>query len=411
MQITWMEMKKALGSPVILCLLGLFISFNLFTIFSGADNKAELKVVNHIVEEYGLTFDDSILNTMQEHVNEDVRQFDSSYQDADAFLKSMTFEHYSMASKEEQQEIDRIGLMQMYIGLGKSLDERYSELDADQMRDKMVKELSLSGFTEEVVSAEYKKLDTRLEEMKGNAEYKQWFFAGDYRMHTELFRSLLKNTALEGVMLVVLLTALISNYEFENRSQLVAYTTKRGRKLIWNKLAASLLSTLLLIVPLFGISLLAYFQFYDYSGLWHSLISSGLNWEYKLPYITRWPIEFHHYLWMAIAILSLILMIVSLLTFALSIVIKNSYMTWIVMILLLVSMFVIPSFFAGIPLVLILMNFNLTLLLVNPHMYFSGVSGLTMFEHYEIVTLASWFAAGVVISSLAMRRFYRKDIV
>ncbi|MBX4340673.1 hypothetical protein K4G93_21325, partial [Mycobacterium tuberculosis] len=122
--------------------------FNLFTIYSGADYKAELKVVNHIVEEYGLTFDDSILNTMQEHVNEDVRKVDSSYQDADAFLKAMTFEQYSMASKEEQQEIDRIGLMQMYIGLGKSLDGRYSELDAGQMRDSMVKGLGLSGMTQ-----------------------------------------------------------------------------------------------------------------------------------------------------------------------------------------------------------------------------------------------------------------------
>ena len=411
MQITWMEMRKALCSPVILCLLGLFISFNLFTIISGADYRAELKIVNDIVEEYGLTFDDSILKTMQENLNEDVQKFDSQFQEADAFLQSMTFEKYNIANKDDQQEIDRIGLMQMYIEMGKSLDERYSALKIDQLRDSMVQEFGLNGITGNFVTNEYKKLSSRLEEMKENAEYKQWFFASDYRMHTELFRKLLKNIALEGVMLVVLLTALIVNYEFEHRSQLVTYATKRGRQLIWNKLMASLLSTLLLLVPLFGVSLLVFFGVYDYSGLWEARISSGLNWEYKWPYITWWPVEFHQYLWLAIAIIVMSLIIVSLLTFTISIFVKNSYITWILLISMLVSMYVVPSFFAGIPIVLILMNFNLTLLLLNPHMYFSGISRLTMFEYHEIITLTCWFVVGVFGSAIAIRRFYRKDIV
>ncbi|MFT4416186.1 hypothetical protein ACLM5H_20180 [Fredinandcohnia humi] len=411
MYITWLEMKKALFSPIILFLLVIFISFNIFSIISGADNRDELKLINDIVEKYGLTFDEDSLHTMQEDLNEDVQNFNSNFQDANAFLESMTFEKYYEANKDAQQEIDRINRMQMYIHLGKNLDTRYKALTIEQLRDFMIQQFNLNGISKRYVTNEFKKLSTRLEEMKENAEYKQWFFAGEYRMHSQLFRELLKNIAIEGVMLVVLLTALIVNYEIEHRTQLLTYATKRGRQLVWNKLFASLLSTFLVLVPLFGVSLLLFFGVYDYSGLWETRISSGLNWEYKWPYVTWWPVEFQHYLGLAIAILVMSLLIVSLLTFTISIFVKNSYFTWIMGILFLISMYVVPSFFSGIPIVLILLHFNVTLLLVNPHLYFSAISNLTMFEHHEIITLTCWLAVVAFCTFIAIRRFYRKDIV
>ncbi|WP_159083046.1 hypothetical protein [Lysinibacillus sp. 2017] len=92
----------------------------------------------------------------------------------------------------------------------------------------------------------------------------------------------MKTLAVEGVLLVVLLTAFITNYEFEQSTQLVIYPTKKGRKLLLNKGLASLLASFIVIAILFGVTLSAYFTVYDYSAVWQASISSGFNWEYRL---------------------------------------------------------------------------------------------------------------------------------
>lgn len=411
MRITLLEMKKALFSPTILILLALFTLFNIFTIVSGAYLKDELKIANVIVEKYGNTFNDDVLRVMQEDLNADTQKIDPQFNDANTFLEAMNYEKYDAATVHEQQEIDRISLMQMYIANGEILDERYAALDIEALKKGTIVDYGFTGWSADFMSKEYDKLSERLTEMKETEEYKEWFFAPNYRMHSELFRNLMKNIAMQGVLLVVLLTALITNYEFEHRTQLVTYATKKGRHLMRNKLAASLLSTLLMLLPLFGLSLLTIFTVYDYSVLWKTLISSGLNWEYKWPYITWWPVELWKYLLLTIVILVVTLLIISILTFCVSIFVKNSYFSWILCILLLVSMFVVPSFFNGMPTILLVMQLNLTLLLLNSHMYFNGVSDLTMFEYHEIWTLALWLFISILCTIFALIRFKRKDIV
>lgn len=411
MSITWLEIKKALYSPTILILLVLFIIFNIFTVISNSYIKDELKIVNIIIEKYGDTFNDEILRKMQEDLNTDVKKLNPQFHDANSFINTMNYEKYHNTTLTEQKEIDRINLMQMYINLGMSLDERYAKLNIEQLKEETITGFGFTNWTAGFVTSEYDKLNDRLTEIKEMNEYKNWFFAGNYRIHNELFRHLIKNIAMEGVILVVLLTTLITNYEFEHRTQLVTYATKKGRLLMLNKLMASLLASLIILLPLFGISLLTFFMVYDYSGLWTALITSGLNWEYKWPYITWWPIEYWMYLLLTITILVITLLIISLLTFCISSIIKNSYLTWIVGILLLVSMFVVPMFFKGIPTLMLFMHLNLTLLLLNPHKYFSGVSNLMMFKYHEAWTLALWGLISVLCVTYAFSRFNRKDIV
>lgn len=411
MNITWLEMKKALYSPTILILLVLFSIFNIFTIISNSYVKDELKVVNVIIEKYGEDFNDDILDRMQEDLNADVKKLVPQSQDANAFINSMDDEKYQNSTLAEQLEIDRIHLMQLYINLGKDLDERYSKLNIETLKEETIADFDLTSWTADFVSREYDKLNDRFTEMKETKEYNTWFFASDYRMHSELFKNLIKKIAMEGVILVVLLTALITNYEFEHRTQLVTYASKKGRLLMRNKLIASLLSTLLIFLTLFGISLVTFFTIYDYTGVWTAPISSGLNWEYKWPYITWWSIELWKYLLLTITILVITLLIISLLTFCVSTFLKNSYLSWILCVLILVSMFVLPMFFGGMPTLLLLMQFNLTLLLLNPHMYFSGVSNLMMFEYHEVWTLVLWGLISLLCVKYVFRRFNRKDFL
>ncbi|KOS64018.1 ABC transporter permease subunit [Lysinibacillus sp. FJAT-14222] len=411
MNITWLEMKKALYSPTILILLVLFSIFNIFTIISNSYVRDELKIANDIIEKYGETFNDDILGKMQEDLNVDVKKLNPQFQDVNAFINSMNDEKYQNSTLAEQHEIDGIHLMQLYINLGKSLDERYAKLNIETLKEGTIADFGLTNWSADVITKEFDKLNDRFTEMKETKEYKKWFFASAYRMHSELFQNLIRKVAMEGVLLVVLLTALITNYEFEHRTQLVTYATKKGRLLMRHKLIASVLTTLLILLPLFGISLVTFFTVYDYSGVWTAPITSGLNWEYKWPYITWWPIELWKYLFLTITILVIALLIISLLTFCVSTFLRNSYLTWILCISILVSMFVVPMFFNGMPTLLLLMHFNLTLLLLNPHQYFSGVSNLMMFEYHEVWTLVLWGLISLLCVTYVFRRFNRKDLV
>lgn len=85
MYITWLEMKKALLSPVILILLLLMLALNLFLIISNSHHKEELKIVNDIVETYGLAFDDEVLATMEGDLLKSAQQLGGT--DTAAFLR------------------------------------------------------------------------------------------------------------------------------------------------------------------------------------------------------------------------------------------------------------------------------------------------------------------------------------
>lgn len=121
---------------------------------------------------------------------------------------------------------------------------------------------SLPSWLEKRMVTEFDGWESRYDEIVATNEYKQWFFLSNYRMHSELFRTHMKTLAVEGGLLVVLLTAFITNYEFEQSAQLVIYPTKRGRKLLLNKGLASLLASFIVIAILFGVTLSAYFTVY-----------------------------------------------------------------------------------------------------------------------------------------------------
>ncbi|MGG0663222.1 hypothetical protein ABE042_03830 [Viridibacillus arvi] len=408
MHITWLEMKKVLLSPDILVLLILMIVFNIFTIFDESYYNEELQIVNEIIETYGLSFDDEILQMMEQDIDQMVILLGGT--NTQNFLDEMTFEKYDKASTKERQQIDHIRLLYTYIQAAKELEERYTAININQLKDDFVKEENMTSWLEKHMSNEFDNWQARFDQIVVTNEYKQWFFLGEYHMHSGLFRSLMKNLAFEGVLLIILLTALITNYEFENRTQLVTYATKIGRRLIWHKRMASLVCSLIVIGILFGLSLATYFVVNDYSAVWQTYISSGLNWESNLPYITWWAIPLWQYLLLVISILIVVLLIISMMTFAISVFVKNSYFTWLICVLALMAIYVVPFYFTNSTL-LWLMYFNITLLLLNPHMYFSGGTTFMMSQYHEVWTVLLWLLLVIIGSFGAIRYFNRKDVV
>lgn len=408
MYIIWLELKKALLSPIILMLLFLMIGFNIFQIWDNSYAKQELKIVNEIIETYGESFNDAVFQQMEQDIDQLVKNLGGS--NTQSFFENMTLKKYEEASLEKQQQIDHAQLLYTYLQTAKALETRYKTIDIQMLKQDFIKEQHMLPWLERIMDDEFNAWDTRFSEIIETNEYTHWSFLNTYRMHHNLFVTEMKTLALEGVLLIALLTAFITNYEFDNKTQLVIYSTKKGRKLTSYKGLASLLGSLLIILLLFGSTLTAYFMVYDYSAIWHVPISSVFNWEGILPYITWWEIPLWKYFIFAISILSSVLLIVSALTFIIGLFLKNTYFTWCVCMLLLVSMFVVPFYFTN-STAQWLMHFNITLLLLNPDKYFDGGTTFMMMQYHELYTLMLWGSISILGSVLAIRYFNRKDMV
>lgn len=410
MRITWYEMKKALTSPIVLILFVAFLGFNGFQILSQSHAKEEINAVNDLIATYGRTITDESLSKLLNDLNEDAEQL-GGQDGAESFLNELTYERYEAFSQTEKEQVDRLELFYTYYIKGRDVEERYKGIHMDELRSEFLVSVKEGSRFEKFMNQEFTNWEERYEEIVATEEYKEWFFLGEYRMHSEMYRTLLKNVAVQSVILIVLMTALVTNYEVEQRTQLLLYTTQKGRFLIRNKFAASLLLATFTFFMLLIPSFILYFTIYDFSEVWQTVVSSGLNWEYKLPYITWRELEVWQFFLLAIAVEWGVVILIAVLGFFLSLWIKNTYFTWILSMAVLIGLFLLPSVFNAYPALQFVTLLNVTTLLLNPHMYFSGGITLTRVQYFEVWSLLIGFAVATILSILSYRRFMKKDVV
>jgi len=236
MRIVFQECKKAFTSPILLGLLVVFSAFNIFLIVSNTYFKDELKIANELAKTYGVEITDESLSQFEQDIKSDLGTLTSitgtKYENVNAFLDDLSLEAYEKYSKEEQSFFHQLQLKEMYLDLAKNIDRDYAELDMQQVAEVKITQYHLTGKAAEVLRNEGEELSTRFEQLKQNGEHKEWFFAGkSYEMHSFLFRTLFKTFMFEALILIVLTTAMLTTYEFENRSHLVVYTTRRPSRI------------------------------------------------------------------------------------------------------------------------------------------------------------------------------------
>src|SRR5699024_10784608 len=115
--------------------------------------------------------------------------------------------------------------------------------------------------------------------------------------------------------MVVLITAYLVNYEFDNNTQLLTYSTKRGRSLIVDKIYISLLVNIIVTTVIMGVGLITYFSVFDYSGLWNVPISSYLNADFPRPYMSWWNMSFIQYLLCSVGVIYICVLLFTGVTF------------------------------------------------------------------------------------------------
>lgn len=415
MRIIFQECKKAFTSPILLTLLVVFSAFNIFLIISNTYFKDELKIVNELSQTYGLEITEESLRQFEQDIQTDLSQltaitgeeFGNVYEFSDAF----TIEDYDLYTEDEHLFFQQLRLKEMYLNQAKYIDNDYQALDLIGLGEVEIEKYGLSGKAADLLRGEYKILDKRFEQLKQNGETKEWSFLGKpYMMHSFLFRTMFKTFMFEALLLIVLATSLLTTYEFENKTHLLSYSTKRGRSLMKDKLGASLIIATAFTTFLLLITIGTYFIVFDYTYLWGSSISSALNWEYNMPYITWWEMPFGKFLLLVIGLMYTCMLLFSALTFVIAVIVKNSYFTFFLFTVFFAIGFMLSSFMPTSSSLVFISNFNLSIVVMNPHMLFTGNSGLTMFKYHELITIAVWTGITIAFCLLVTKYFRRVDI-
>lgn len=410
MHIVKLELQKLVKAPVIWILLAVFFLFNCFYIWSNQRDEAELATLTTIIEMYGIEINDEVLAKLSKDIQKKVESLDSELE-ATAFLETITSEYYYEQPVKNQQQIDELSLYVMYENLAKSLPERYANIEIEGIANEEISQYQFTGLARSLLDAHYKELAERVDVINENQSYNSWYFAGKtYRMHSFLHRDVMKMIALEGILLTVLLTAYLTCFEKEQRTQLLVFSSKVGRTVMKFKVFASLLMMLLLGGFLLIGTLFVFFKLHNYKGLWQASIGSGLNWEHNTPYIFWWNMPVWVHLILVIAVIISIWLIISTFTFALATFVQNSYIVSIVVLLALVALFVGPSYLTFSPSLFLASYFNITLLFLNPHMLFNGLAGFLGFKYIEVITILTTACMALIAVIFAIKYVLRKDI-
>ncbi|SFQ40128.1 ABC transporter permease subunit [Salibacterium halotolerans] len=412
------ELLKIVKTPVIPALLAFFMLINLIIIISDYHQKDEMKVLTNMVEKYGYHIDEEMLSSMEDDYKENVTWMnqvvqvnDKTYEHPSALLSNDSISLQERLNDQKLRKLQKFSVMEQYYRTSRQVDDIYQNIQVSKQAEKLINMYNLQGEAAETVRNGYQKVKERLAEIIDNGEHRNLFFKGTaYEKHSFLFGSIARALIFELMGLVVLITAFAVNFEFEQKTHLLTYTSRTGRNLVWHKAAAAAVSTLAVIAVLTGFTLLCYFLIYDYSGLWHVPISSYFNTELKFPYISWWNVSFIQYLGLFIVCLTLTQLLFMAISMILSIFIKNSYIVFLVFSIIFGIGLLVPTMMPLNQNVMFAVHFTPFSLILNPHTWFMGNGALTFFRYYEAATIGGWMVLLAILVSVSVRFFKKQPL-
>ncbi|WP_421377872.1 hypothetical protein ACOJQI_11555 [Bacillus salacetis] len=418
MMILKQELIKIIKNPVIPLLLLFFLVVNFLIVISHSYFKEEMSVLTDLVDVYGHEINEEMETRIHDDyeeivswVNEIAPNQKGTYNHPSELLTDISILKENPLNHEDYQQLLRFTTIEQYIRDIEEIDTVYKELNLSDYGKSLIDMYGLSGSAAEEVRIESQKLEERANELLDMGEHKHLFFNGKlYEMHSLLFKNIGRALIFELMIIVVLITAALTNYEFEHRTSQVVFATKRGRKLVFDKLGASILGSLIAMMILIAITLTTFFITYDYSGLWDVPISSYFNAEGKLPFITWWNLSFLEYLMLFAVLIILIQLLFSGISFLLSILMKNTYLVFFAFAILLGIGFLLPGYMPRDTRFLFLVNYNPSGLILNPHEWLMGNGPFTMGPYYELITLGLWSLVLVVLTVGSILRFKSKSL-
>ena len=412
------ELKKAATSPIIIGLLILFIVFNSIIIFQHSYVKDELKVLNKMVDTFGYKIDDKMeanfnnyYDTQLKKLNEIInKKISRKYESVSEFYEEQNYYIEDTYNKEEIEFIKELGIVEAYFYTMKDIDEVYSKVDIMGIAEGEIKKYGLSGKAADTVRNQYESFSKRFQQLIKNREHKNLFFLGKvYGMYSLLFKTLFQAILFEIIILVVFITSYLVNDEFDNNTQAITYSTKRGRNLVKDKLYASIFANILVTTVILITGLGLYFIIFDYSRLWNVPISSYFNTDKNFIYMSWWNMSFVQYLFSGIGLIYVITLLFTGIVFIIARAIRNNYIVFFIFTIIF-GLALITSIAPTNSNAIFIKSFTPFWLIMNSFLWFMESGAFSTFKYYELLTVGIWVVLLLIFSFLSIKRFKKQDI-
>lgn len=347
----------------------------------------------------------------------------SSYRDSTKFINGVIAETGAEITPESLKQMKAIA-QEKYDSLAKSFKEKYKK--EPQSIDEIFMYMSGSVKDGDYYTTEIENYNTLISMIK-NAET-QLLKAGTENENAGYFTSpgvSLVNELLYSKLLILIYIemSLLGAYmvlksvyhEFNKDTQSVIFSTKTGRSLQGVKLYTGLVSISVIYWFISLLSIIAYFIFYRMDGFLNLPVSlAGINTPYNFTVIT--------YLIVHLLIGYLLVIVFSLLSFALALQIKNQYMGLVAYLGITTLMFIL-SIGAGenSPALMRALAYNpVTLLInlgtenniftINTDKWFVSETGIFTDKNSVLWVASLWAALSVTLAAVSSRIFRKKDI-
>lgn len=217
----------------------------------------------------------------------------------------------------------------------------YETIQSGDMADTYCRVMHLEGKASEYVQAEFRKLDGSIRKAAGQ----ELTIFPPYRMRVFDFITtyLLFAMNLEGIVTSVILTLYSVDIERSSRTILTVYSTKKGKKIIKDKLLASVTGSVICFLLIVVITFLLIACVFPVKTIMNTLVSNPMVNLKGAPCITKETMTIGMYIFVSLGMSCILAVIYSLGSFAIGLKARNGYYAFGILIILLGVMKVISS--------------------------------------------------------------------
>jgi hypothetical protein len=272
------------------------------------------------------------------------------------------------------------------------------------------------GIVADMYRDKYADLQTVADEkaMRGDA-VSVYFGEYTYYFHKELFGKLMMWLLIEGMLLAMLLSILSLGWEQINRTELLTYSTKVGRRLILKKILASLTAGIGFYIFIAALALGFFFLQNDFSHVWNANVSSGYNYIPDLvagarPFTTWHNFTVRGFLFAHLGVSAGLVACASLMGTAAGVIAKNSYIGFLGVVLVNVVCAVIPSIVTSAVYAKYLFILTPVNLWLRTRFWFTDGLMDVLFRNFETLGLCLSLDAVLCVLLAAMAAFRKRDL-
>lgn len=274
-----------------------------------------------------------------------------------------------------------------------------------------------SDAVKKIVEWNYKRVDERIQQIKSDGEAEDLYYVGTtFGMHSELYSTVLGLVMAECVLLAVLMTAYLMNYEELFHTHQNVYCSKRGRKVVFSKSLAAAGAAAFAAVIMIAVTLIVFFC--RVPQLWsflQSSVSSAMATEnrmIKYPFITWVQMSQLEYLLAAVSLMIVYAVLASLITFALFFVSKNAFVNVALTAILYFAFYAGWFGFSNFTLLSFVQVFNPSMAMYNLPGWFMEyvLNPMTSYQGYETAVAVTYIALTMIVIIPLWKRFKKQDI-